>query len=96
MSEDSLNVNRMNVKPGGKQAIMRPGWFIRNGLKFTQHMVFTGGPNKGLAKGLKAVCEEIFGAEQFEVDHSKKSMRDRGCKKIIIKLYCSKYENQFK
>ena len=67
MSEDSLNVNRMNVKPGGKQAIMRPGWFIRNGLKFTQHMVFTGGPNKGLAKGLKAVCEERFGADSVLV-----------------------------
>lgn len=29
--EDSLLVTRMNVKPGGKQARMREGWFEVNG-----------------------------------------------------------------
>ena len=30
----------MNVKPGGKQARMRNGWFIKNGQKVSQTMIF--------------------------------------------------------
>ena len=66
MAEDSLNARRMNVNPGGKQPMMRPGWYVKNGFKFTQHMVFTGGPHKGLQKGLRAVCEERFGLESVQ------------------------------
>ena len=66
MAEDSLNARRMNVNPGGKQAMMRPGWYVKNGFRFTQHMVFTGGPHKGLQKGLRAVCEERFGLESVK------------------------------
>ena len=42
---------------------MRPGWYRRGALKIKQHMVFKDGPFAGLAKGLKAVCLERFGAE---------------------------------
>ncbi|KAJ7607101.1 hypothetical protein DFH06DRAFT_1275273 [Mycena polygramma] len=38
---DALLVSRMNTKPGGKQAIMRDGWYFdRNGRKIIQPMVF--------------------------------------------------------
>ena len=53
----------MNVNPGGKQSVMRPGWFVRNGVRFRQHMVFEGGQYEGLPKGLRQVCLERFGAE---------------------------------
>ncbi|KAF8159193.1 hypothetical protein B0H34DRAFT_655343 [Crassisporium funariophilum] len=39
-SEDALIVNRMNLRPGGKQACMRNGWFIHEGHKVIQPMVF--------------------------------------------------------
>ncbi|KAG2031688.1 hypothetical protein BDR03DRAFT_1015862, partial [Suillus americanus] len=39
-SEDTLLVSRMNVKPGGKQAHMRDGWFMRDGVKVIQQMVY--------------------------------------------------------
>ena len=42
---------------------MRPGWFKRGPVKFIQHMVFMDGPNKGLQKGLRAVCQERFGEQ---------------------------------
>ena len=32
-------------------------------MKIKQHMVFIDGPNTGLAKGLRAVCQERFGEE---------------------------------
>ena len=48
---------------GGKQPHMRPGWYKRNGFRFVQHMVYQGGVHAGMAKGLKAVCEERFGVE---------------------------------
>ncbi|KAF8193896.1 hypothetical protein K438DRAFT_1761472 [Mycena galopus ATCC 62051] len=35
-SVDALFVLRMNNKPGGKQARMRPRWFIKNGQRITQ------------------------------------------------------------
>ena len=47
----------MNVHPGGKQPIMRPGWYKKGVLKIVQHMVFP----DGRAKGLRAVCLERFG-----------------------------------
>ena len=50
MAEDSLDVSHMNVKPGGKQRIMRDGWW---GGK-AQKMVTA----SGVAKGLKMVLEE--------------------------------------
>ena len=61
MPDDALNAKKMNVNPGGKQPLMRPGWFRKGPLKIVQHMVFSSGPNKGLAKGLREVCRERFG-----------------------------------
>jgi hypothetical protein len=50
MAADALDVNSMNVKPGGKQAIMRDTvWAGR-----PQRMVF----DDGVAKGMKQVLEE--------------------------------------
>jgi hypothetical protein len=39
-AEDALLASRMNLRPGGKQACMRDGWFIQNGRKVTQMMIF--------------------------------------------------------
>ena len=65
-AEDALVAKLMNVNPGGKQPKMRPGWFIKNGLRFKQYMVFEGGPLEGQAKGLKQVCIERFGLEAVQ------------------------------
>ena len=64
MAEDSLNVAKMNVNPGGKQPLMRPGWYKRGPIRTKQYMVFQGGPNAGLAKGLRAVCSERIGEDK--------------------------------
>ena len=50
----------MNVNPGGKQALMRDGWFIHNGSKVTQSMVYPANhpTNPNAAKGINAVLEE--------------------------------------
>ena len=59
-AEDALMVSRMNLRPGGKQARMRDGWFIINGQKFDQPMVFPPDhpdfPNQ--PKGMKEVLQE--------------------------------------
>jgi hypothetical protein len=39
-SEDALLVSRMNLRPGGKQARMRDGWFMWNDEKVAQSMIF--------------------------------------------------------
>lgn len=50
MPSDALDVNRMNVNPGGKQRIMRDGWWGGKPQKMTFAL--------GIAKGLRAVLEE--------------------------------------
>ncbi|KAH7902787.1 hypothetical protein BJ138DRAFT_1021520 [Hygrophoropsis aurantiaca] len=58
-AQDSLLTSRMNVNPGGKQALMRNGWYIRNsdGTRIEHPMVFPPNhpqfPNE--AKGIKVV-----------------------------------------
>ena len=54
------------MNPGGKQPLMRAGWYLKSGVRFIQHMVFEGGRYEGMAKGLKAVCEERFGKEAVQ------------------------------
>ena len=39
-AEDALMVSHMNVNPGGKQARMWDGWFVWDGVKVPQAMVF--------------------------------------------------------
>ncbi|KAJ7355303.1 hypothetical protein DFH08DRAFT_912378 [Mycena albidolilacea] len=63
---DALLVQRMNMNPGGKQALMRPGWFMKNGVKVVQPMVFPANHPKypGQAKGMKQLnfIEFFWGA----------------------------------
>ena len=66
MPEDGLHAAAMNVHPGGKQPLMRPGWFKKGPMKIKQHMVFMDGPNQGMAKGLRAVCQERFGDQMVQ------------------------------
>ncbi|KAF7343545.1 hypothetical protein MSAN_01975000 [Mycena sanguinolenta] len=53
-AENALIVSRMNWRSGGKQAIMRDGWFWCNGQKVVQRMVLP----DGQPKGMKLVLEE--------------------------------------
>jgi len=59
-SEDALVISRMNVKPGGKQARMHDGWYICNGQKTAQTMIYPNDhpthPDK--PKGINAVLTE--------------------------------------
>lgn len=59
-SVDALLTSRMNMKPGGKQAKLRDGWYIKNGVRVTQKMCFP--PNHtefpGEAKGMRQVLVE--------------------------------------
>ena len=59
-AEDALLASRMNVRPGGKQAKMRNGWFVKDGERVQQPMVFpVDHPSyPGEAKGIKVVLAE--------------------------------------
>jgi len=59
-AEDALLVSRMNVNPGGKQARMRDGWFMEDGIKVLQAMVFSKDNPDYLnePKGIKFVLSE--------------------------------------
>lgn len=50
MPEDTLDVNRMNVNPGGKQRVMRDGWWGGKPQKMSY--------NLGISKGMRVVLEE--------------------------------------
>ena len=39
-AEDALLISRMNIKPGGKQARMHSGWYLCDGQKVDQPMIF--------------------------------------------------------
>ena len=65
-ADDALNANSMNVNPSGRQPLMRPGWYVRAGVRFRQSMVFEGGPYEGEAKGLREVCLERFGGDSIK------------------------------
>ena len=51
---------------GGKQPMMRPGWYTKGGVRIKQYMVYQGGVHAGKPKGLKAVCEERFGVDAVQ------------------------------
>ena len=57
---DALLVSRMNLNPGGSQALLRDGCYICNGQQITQSMVFPFNhpvfPN--VTKGIKQVLNE--------------------------------------
>ena len=50
MPDDALDVNKMNVNPGGKQLVMRDGWWGGKSQKMTY--------NLGIPKGMRVVLEE--------------------------------------
>ena len=52
----------MNVRPGGQQGKMRPGWYMREGVRLEQSMVFNGGPFEGLPI-------ERFGEDRIQGDY---------------------------
>ena len=53
MADDALDVNKMNVMPGGKQQMMRDTQYYGK----VQTMYFVHGGEK-IAKGMKTVLEE--------------------------------------
>ncbi|KAI0669706.1 hypothetical protein C8Q78DRAFT_977503 [Trametes maxima] len=59
-SDDALLTSRMNLRPGGKQARMRDGWYLREGIKVIQKMVFPQDHTKfpDMPKGMKEILEE--------------------------------------
>ncbi|KAF8810713.1 hypothetical protein BYT27DRAFT_7209170 [Phlegmacium glaucopus] len=59
-SVDALVVSRMNMKPGGKQARMRNGWYMQSGVKIAQPMIFPSDHPEFLdmPKGIKQVLTE--------------------------------------
>ena len=54
MADDALDVNKMNVRPGGKQRIMHDT--VWNGKKWRMYTIASDGTK--VAKGLKIVLEE--------------------------------------
>jgi len=58
--DNALLVSKMNLNPGGKQARLRDGWFICDGQKITQPMVFpVDHPSyPDTPKGMKVVLQE--------------------------------------
>jgi hypothetical protein len=87
-SEDALLVSRMNVNPGGKQAQMHDGWFICEGLKIIQPMIFPANhpTNPNMAKGIKAVLMERGLYEDHLRGKCKKCTLDSCCGKRILEL----------
>ena len=59
-SVDALLTSRMNLRPGGKQAKHRDGWYLRNGNRVMQSMNFP--PNHpdfpDMPKGMKQILME--------------------------------------
>src|ERR1700720_3006644 len=60
-AEDALLASKMNLNPGGAVPKLRDGWFMQDGCRITQPMVFpTDHPtlNAGKPKGIKQVLLE--------------------------------------
>lgn len=59
-SVDALLTSQMNMKPGGKQAKMRDGWYMQDGMQMTQNMCFPSNHTElpGEPKGMRQVLVE--------------------------------------
>ncbi len=61
-AKDALHVGHMNLGSGGKQKLLRNGWFNKDGARFNQEMAYSIDhidPNiAGKAKGVKSVLQE--------------------------------------
>ncbi|KAI0754668.1 hypothetical protein C8Q80DRAFT_1298111 [Daedaleopsis nitida] len=59
---DALGVSEINMRPGGKQPRMQDRWYMRNGVKITQSMVFPSNhatfPNQ--PKGIRACSRSVL------------------------------------
>ena len=96
MSEDSLDASKMNKSSGGKQAKMHDTEYMRDEEVISQSMVFTEGPMKGEAKGLKVVLAERYG-EDFvkgklldELTEIMKKEPDFENEKTVLEKECEK------
>ena len=78
----------MNVNPGGKQALMQDGWFIQNGSKIAQSMVYPSNhpTNPNATKGIKAVLMERGILPNHLRGKCKKCTSDVCCGKRILEL----------
>jgi hypothetical protein len=58
--EDTLVISHMNVNPGGKQARMHDTWFMQDGTRVVQKMVFPPDHPEylGQLKGIKELLKE--------------------------------------
>ena len=80
----------MNVNPGGKQGILRDGWYIHDGQRVVQPMVFP--PDRrsetpSIAKGIKAVMKERgIWQEKLRGKCSKKHTSDSCCNARILEM----------
>ena len=74
-AEDALLASRMNFNPGGKQAHLQNGWFIHDGIKIIQPMIFPlDHPQfSDQPKGMKQVLIE------HELFHNKLKMKCKEC-----------------
>ncbi|KAJ6505240.1 hypothetical protein C8R45DRAFT_817655 [Mycena sanguinolenta] len=63
---DALLVSRMNLNPGGKQAVMRDGWWMDGNIRRVQKMTYPAnhpdhpGEPKGMKKYLRDHCDYTF------------------------------------
>ena len=58
-ANDALNVNKMNLGIGGKQAKLRAGWFLQDDVRIVHEMVFPSTHTQaGIPKGIKQVLLE--------------------------------------
>ncbi|KAJ7333495.1 hypothetical protein DFH08DRAFT_708132 [Mycena albidolilacea] len=81
-SEDALVVNRMNWRSGGKQALMRDGWFMHAGQRIPQKMVLPDGQPKGMKiffwgaikKYLRKHCDYTFEGLRQRMDDALRSV----------------------
>jgi hypothetical protein len=89
-AENALLVSQMNVRPGGKQARMCNGWFLCDGQKISQSMVFPcdhpDSPNE--LKGIKTILTE---RGLFQLGLCRKCQKCDGdkddcCDKCILEL----------
>jgi hypothetical protein len=87
-SGDALLVSRMNVHPSGKQAQMCNGWFICDGSKVIQPMVYPADhpTNPNNAKGIKAILMERGLYTDRLRGKCKKCSSDNCCGKRILEL----------
>ncbi|KAH8793679.1 hypothetical protein DL96DRAFT_1478969 [Flagelloscypha sp. PMI_526] len=76
-AEDALVVSRMNLRPGGKQAIMRDGWFLQDGQQIPHQMVMSGPDGSETAKGMKMILQELKRYLREHCDYSFEGLKAR-------------------